>query len=123
MIYDGSGLSRLDLVTPNQIVQVLRYMSKHKYWQEFYDSLPIAGIDGSLQSRMKDSPAKDNVRAKTGFIGYVRSLSGYVTTKDGERLVFSMIANHYTVPTSLANAIQDSVCVKLAGFSRKSIEH
>jgi D-alanyl-D-alanine carboxypeptidase/D-alanyl-D-alanine-endopeptidase (penicillin-binding protein 4) len=94
-------------------------MYRHKYWKEFYNSLPIAGTDGTLESRMRNTKASNNVHAKTGYINYARSLSGYVTTKDGEMLVFTMIANHYTVPTSLANNIQDLVCVRLANFSRK----
>jgi serine-type D-Ala-D-Ala carboxypeptidase/endopeptidase (penicillin-binding protein 4) len=119
MIVDGSGLSRLDLVTPMQAITLLSYMYRHKYWKEFYNSLPIAGVDGTLENRMKNSKATNNVHAKTGYINYVRSLSGYVTTKDGEMFVFTMMANHYTVPTSLVNNIQDLVCVRLANFSRK----
>lgn len=119
MIVDGSGLSRLDLITPMQVTTLLGYMYRHKYWKEFYNSLPIAGVDGTLDNRMKNSRATNNVHAKTGYINYVRSLSGYVTTKDGEMLVFTMIANNYTVPTSLANNLQDLVCMRLANFSRK----
>ena len=119
MIVDGSGLSRLNLVTPLQVTTLLTYMYRHKYWKEFYNSLPIAGVDGSLENRMRNSKAANNVHAKTGYINYVRSLSGYVTSKDGEMFVFSMIVNHYTVPTSLANNIQDLVCIRLANFSRK----
>jgi D-alanyl-D-alanine carboxypeptidase len=94
-------------------------MYHHEYWNEFYNSLPIAGVDGTLNDRMKNSEAANNVRAKTGSISYVRGLSGYVTSKDGEVFAFSMIANNYTVPTSLANSIQDSVCIRLANFTRK----
>lgn len=119
MMLDGSGLSRMDLVTPRDIVSVLAGMQKSPVFSTFYDSLPIAGVDGSLRSRLKDTKAQNNVRAKTGFIGYVRSLSGYVTSADGELFVFSIVANHYTVPTSMVEKIQDYVCVRLANFSRK----
>jgi D-alanyl-D-alanine carboxypeptidase/D-alanyl-D-alanine-endopeptidase (penicillin-binding protein 4) len=119
MISDGSGLSRLNMVTPAQIVTLVRYMSKQSCWKEFYESLPIAGIDGGLQDRMKGTKAENNLRAKTGFIQYVRTLSGYVLTRDGERLVFSLLANNYTVPTRKANHLQDMICVRLADFSRK----
>jgi serine-type D-Ala-D-Ala carboxypeptidase/endopeptidase (penicillin-binding protein 4) len=71
-----------------------------------------------LKRRMKGTAAEGNVHAKTGFIGYTRSLSGYVTSADGEMFVFSMIANNYTVSTRLAEKIQDSVCAKLAEFRR-----
>ncbi len=118
-IVDGSGLSRLNLVSPSNIVGLLTGMYQGKYFQPFYESLPIAGVDGSLKNRMKGTKAENNVHGKTGFIGYVRSLSGYVTSVDGEMFAFSMIANHYTVPTSMAEKIQNEVCVRLANFSRK----
>jgi D-alanyl-D-alanine carboxypeptidase/D-alanyl-D-alanine-endopeptidase (penicillin-binding protein 4) len=118
-VVDGSGLSRLNLVSPSNIVGLLTGMYQGKYFQPFYESLPIAGVDGSLKNRMKGTKAENNVHGKTGFIGYVRSLSGYVTSLDGEMFAFSMIANHYTVPTSMAEKIQNEVCVRLANFSRK----
>jgi len=117
-VADGSGLSRRDLVTPKQVSTLLKAMWKHKYSNYFYESLPIAGIDGTIKNRMKKTAAANNVRAKTGYIGRVRCLSGYVSTKDGEDLVFSMLVNNYTVPTSMANNIQDLVCERLANFSR-----
>lgn len=116
---DGSGLSRLNLVTPKQIISLLNYMYHNNYYLSFYNSLPIAGVDGSLAGRMKGSKAENNVRAKTGFIGYVRSLSGYVQTGDNELIAFSMIANNFTVPLKLAENIQDLVCNRLANFKRK----
>jgi D-alanyl-D-alanine carboxypeptidase/D-alanyl-D-alanine-endopeptidase (penicillin-binding protein 4) len=118
-VIDGSGLSRLNLVSPSNIVGLLTGMYQGKYFQPFYESLPIAGVDGSLKNRMKGTKAENNVHGKTGFIGYVRSLSGYVSSVDGEMFAFSMIANHYTVPTSMAEKIQNEVCVRLANFSRK----
>ncbi len=117
-MYDGSGLSRLNLVTPLQIVKLLRYMRKHPRGDYFYESLPIAGVDGSIKNRMKQTAGEGNVRAKTGYVGHVRALSGYVTTIDNEELAFSIIANNYTVPTSMANSVQDLVCERLANFSR-----
>lgn len=118
-IYDGSGLSRLNLVTPFQILTLLNYMSKHEYFSYFYESLPIAGVDGTLETRMRKTKAQGNVRAKTGYVQYARALSGYVKTKDGELLSFAMITNNYLIPTSVANMIQDIVCQRLAEFSRK----
>jgi len=118
LMYDGSGLSRLNMVTPSQVAKLLRFMRKHEYGDYFYKSLPIAGIDGTIKSRMQQTAAEGNVRAKTGFVGHVRSLSGYVTTADNEELVFSIIANNYSVPTPMANLIQDLVCERLANFSR-----
>ena len=117
-IADGSGLSRVNLVTPSDIVSVLNAMYKGKYFLTFYESLPVAGVDGTLKERMRGTKAEGNVHAKTGFVNYVRSLSGYVTSVDGEMFSVSMIANHYTVPTKMAEKIQDEVCVMLAEFKR-----
>jgi D-alanyl-D-alanine carboxypeptidase/D-alanyl-D-alanine-endopeptidase (penicillin-binding protein 4) len=117
---DGSGLSRLNLITPKDIVSILSGIrgEGEKYFLPFYESLPIAGVDGTIRNRMKGTAAEGNVHAKTGSIGYVRSLSGYVTGLDGEMFAFSIIANHYTVPTRLAERIQNDVCVMLANFRR-----
>lgn len=117
---DGSGLSREDLVTPLSVIKLLRYMRQdNKAGDAFYASLPIAGIDGTIEGRMKFTAAKNNVHAKTGYIGRVRSLSGYVTTRDNEELIFSMICNNYSSPTGNANYLQDLVCERLANFSRQ----
>jgi len=74
-------------------------------------------VAGSIRSRMKGTPAEGNVKAKTGYIGRARTLSGYVTTKDGEPLVFCLMMNHYTGTTSDINAVQDRICTILAGSS------
>ncbi|UCE05698.1 MAG: D-alanyl-D-alanine carboxypeptidase/D-alanyl-D-alanine-endopeptidase, partial [bacterium] len=118
LMYDGSGLSRLNMITPIQVVKLLRFMRNHIYGDYFYQSLPIAGVDGTIKSRMQQTAAEANARAKTGYVGHVRALSGYVTTADNEQLAFSLIANNYSVPTSMANFIQDLVCERLANFSR-----
>ncbi len=115
---DGSGLSRKNLVTPLSVITLLRAVKQHQYGELFYDTLPIAGVDGTLYRRMQGTAALKNVRAKTGTIDRCRALSGYVSTRDGEEMVFSMIVNNHTVPTSLADRIQDLVCERLANFSR-----
>ncbi|MDZ7413932.1 MAG: D-alanyl-D-alanine carboxypeptidase/D-alanyl-D-alanine-endopeptidase [candidate division KSB1 bacterium] len=117
---DGSGLSRLDMVTPKAVVALLRGMRRHQWGEVFCSSLPTAGVDGTLRGRMRGTAAENNVRAKTGYIGHVRSLSGYVRTADQEELAFCMIANNYTAPTALANSLQDLVCERLATFSRRN---
>ena len=118
LMYDGSGLSRLNMITPAQVVKLLRFMRNSIHSDYFYKSLPIAGVDGTIKNRMKQTAAEGNVRAKTGYVGHVRALSGYITTNDNEELAFSIIANNYSVPTSMANLIQDLVCERLANFSR-----
>jgi PBP4 family serine-type D-alanyl-D-alanine carboxypeptidase len=117
-VIDGCGLSRLDLISPSNVIALLKGMHDGPFFTPFYESLPIAGVDGSIRNRMKGTKAENNVHAKTGFIGYVRALSGYVTSADGEMFMFSMIANNYTVSTLRAERIQNDVCVMLAGFSR-----
>lgn len=119
LIYaDASGLSRLNLVTPKQIANVLEYMYKSNEFSSFYESLPVAGMDGTMIDRMKKTKAEGNVRAKPGLLNGVRALSGYLKTADNEPLVFSIIVNNYLVPSNLANYIQDLVCLKLVNFSR-----
>lgn len=115
---DGSGLSRLDLVTPKQIVNLLSFMYKNDEFSKFYESLPIAGIDGTLISRMKKTAAENNVRAKAGYNNNVSSLSGYLKTLASEQLVFSIIVNNYLTTPALANYIQDNVCNRLINFIR-----
>ncbi|MEP6663298.1 MAG: D-alanyl-D-alanine carboxypeptidase/D-alanyl-D-alanine-endopeptidase, partial [Verrucomicrobiota bacterium] len=78
---EGSGLSRSCLVKPAATVRLLQYMSRHRYAAQFYESLPIAGVDGTLRSRFKGTAAEKNLRAKTGTIHYVNALSGYVTSQ------------------------------------------
>jgi serine-type D-Ala-D-Ala carboxypeptidase/endopeptidase (penicillin-binding protein 4) len=120
MVYaDGSGLSRLNLVSPKQIVSLLSYFYKNDKTLTFYNSLPIAGVDGSIGNRMKDGRTKNNIRAKTGYIGGVRSLSGYAMTGDNEPIAFSLIVNNFNVPVKLAENIQDLVCLRLANCRRK----
>ena len=92
--YDGSGLSRHNLVTPSSLVTLYTYMARQSpYSAAWLDSLTIGGVDGTLANRFKGAKTKGNVRGKTGTIDQVAALSGYVTTAAGERLVFSIIIN------------------------------
>ena len=117
---DGSGLSRNDLISANTTVQLLTFMSKHKYFAQFRDALPIAGTDGTLRTRMRGTPAEGNVRAKTGSLSSVASLSGYVTTAGGEHLVFSMMLNNYPDAAAVRHDSIDAIAVLLASFSGKT---
>ena len=120
VIADGSGLSRYDYVAPETLARVLVGMARRPDFDVFYQALPIAGVDGTIASRMRGTAAAGNVHAKTGSISNVRSLSGYVTTADGERLVFVMLANHFTVPRRVVETVQDRVLERLATFNRRS---
>jgi D-alanyl-D-alanine carboxypeptidase/D-alanyl-D-alanine-endopeptidase (penicillin-binding protein 4) len=117
---DGSGLSRNDLISANTTVQLLTFMSKHKYFTQFRDALPIAGVDGTLSTRMRGTPAEKNLRGKTGSLSSVASLSGYVTSASGEHLVFSMMLNNYPDAAALRRDSIDAIAVLLASFTGKS---
>ena len=116
---DGSGLSRYNYVAPEAIAAVLWAMGKHPDFEVFYQALPIAGVDGSIRNRMRGTAAENNAHAKTGSISNVRTLSGYVTTRDGERLIFVLMANHFTASSRVADRVQDLVVERLANFSRR----
>lgn len=117
-IYDGSGLSRLNLVTPSQIVRVLDYMSHHRHFSHYYRSLPVAGVDGTLTRRMKNTEGENNLRAKTGTLTHVVALSGYLTERSGGLLAFSIMSNNDLRPSAQARSLQDSICEKLPFLSR-----
>jgi D-alanyl-D-alanine carboxypeptidase/D-alanyl-D-alanine-endopeptidase (penicillin-binding protein 4) len=116
VVYDGSGLSRHDLLSPETIVRTLVAIQRDTAFLVFYDALPIAGVDGTLRTRMVGTPAAGNMRAKTGTLQFVRALSGYVTDADGDRLVFSILNNHYTAPVDSVSRFQNNVGVLLAGY-------
>jgi D-alanyl-D-alanine carboxypeptidase/D-alanyl-D-alanine-endopeptidase (penicillin-binding protein 4) len=91
---DASGLSRHDLVTPRAVVTLLAFAQKQPWFQTYYGSLPVAGVDGTLEDRMKGTPAAGHIHAKTGSVEHVRTLSGFAETLDGRRLIFSFLSNN-----------------------------
>ncbi|MET9339558.1 D-alanyl-D-alanine carboxypeptidase/D-alanyl-D-alanine-endopeptidase [Nonomuraea sp. NPDC003804] len=118
---DGSGLSRRDGVTATSISQLLLSVRSKPWFKTWYDALPIAGnadrfTGGTLRSRMRGTPAANNVHAKTGSLTSVTSLSGYVTSAEGEPLVFSIMLNQYL--SGSPKDIEDKIAVRLAKFSR-----
>jgi D-alanyl-D-alanine carboxypeptidase/D-alanyl-D-alanine-endopeptidase (penicillin-binding protein 4) len=113
---DGSGLSRYNYVTPDALVTILAHVDADaKLKGPFEAALPVGGEDGTLEHRFGGTPAAANVRAKTGSMTGVRALSGYVTTADGERLAFSILANNFGVSADIVKAI-DAIVVRLAGL-------
>ena len=93
-VVDGSGLSLLNRVSPKTLTDVLIYAYTNRIIaSDFIDSLPIAGVDGTLKKRFRESDVQGRVMAKTGYLNNVRALSGYVFTKQGDVLVFSILDN------------------------------
>jgi D-alanyl-D-alanine carboxypeptidase/D-alanyl-D-alanine-endopeptidase (penicillin-binding protein 4) len=117
---DGSGLSRNDMIMADATVELLTFMSRHKYFAQFREALPVAGVDGTLRSRMRGTPAEGNVRAKTGTLSSVASLAGYVTTASGERLVFSMMLNNFPDASAVRRDSIDAIAILLASFAGKT---
>jgi len=93
VLTDGSGLSRDDLVTPRAMVTLLRYAWRQPWGREFVSTLPVAGMDGTLEDRMTRTAASGLIEAKTGAIEHVRALTGYATSLHGESLVFAIFCN------------------------------
>ena len=120
VIADGSGLSRYNYVTASALTVVLERMYKDpKHRDAFVATMPIAGKDGTITSRMRRTRAEGNAAAKTGSISNVRALSGYVRTRDGEMLVFSILANDFAIPSTTVTWIADLAVEHLANFTRR----
>lgn len=112
--YDGNGLSRNNAISPKQLVDALYAMRTSPYYQEFYNSLPVAGLTGTLHRAMKNSAAVGRVRAKTGTINNVKSFAGYVSTVNGRKLVFSLIVNNYDGRVKQMKKKLESVMIRMA---------
>jgi D-alanyl-D-alanine carboxypeptidase/D-alanyl-D-alanine-endopeptidase (penicillin-binding protein 4) len=108
--YDGSGLSRQDLVTPHAIVQLLRYCSTQPWGADYKTTFPVAGVDGSLTDRLTSPRLHGRIMAKTGSLGGVKALSGYATTDAGQAIVFSILTNNFNLPAKrVTDAIDELV--------------
>ena len=91
--YDGSGMSPEDQITPRAFTQLLSYASRQPWGAAWRNTLPVAGVDGTLDGRFKDSPLKGKMWAKTGTLNEVNALSGYLTAASGRTLAFSILVN------------------------------
>ena len=116
---DGSGVSRYNLVTARGIVELLAAMHAREDLREVWRAaLPIAGVDGTLEERMRGTAAENRARAKTGTLSGVTALSGYVPSATGEELAFSIVFEFFTGPATPRRAVQDSIVAALARFAR-----
>lgn len=112
--YDGNGLSRNNAISPKQLVDALCAMRTSPFYQVFYESLPMAGLTGTLHRAMKGSAAVGRVHAKTGTIASVKSFAGYVNTVNGRKLVFSLIVNNFDCRVKLMKKKLESVMIRMA---------
>ena len=119
-IIDGSGLSRRNAIAPEALVAILQRMYDPSGTSPWMTALPVAGRDGSLAGRMAGTPAEGNVRAKTGTMSNIRTLAGYVRTRDGEHLAFAIMADNFEGSGAAATDAIDRIAVRLATFSRMS---
>ena len=120
---EGCGLSRNNLTTAAATAALLEVMATNRWAVDFSNALPIAGVDGSLRRRMRNTPAYQNVRAKTGTLKWANSLSGYVTTAAGEKLAFSLMLNRFDPPKGENPTEElDAIAEMLAGWDGRSDE-
>src|SRR5712691_8401060 len=110
---DASGLSRHDLVTPRAIVTLLGFAQKQAWFGPYYASLPVAGVDGTLEDRMKITLATGRIHAKTGSVEHVRTLSGFAETPGGRRLIFSFLSNNQGGKNHEATDALTGLCVAM----------
>lgn len=111
-LVDGSGVSHYNLVTAELLNEVLKYfyIEHRDLYKILYDSFPVAGVDGTIENRMEDNSAFNNVHAKTGTLSGVSCLSGYVTSAKGDLISFSILMQNYVGSSRNARYFQDEIC-------------
>ena len=125
---DASGLSRHDLVTPRAVVTLLSFAQKQPWFGIYYGSLPVAGLDGTLEDRMKNTLAAGRIHAKTGSVEHVRTLSGFAETPSGRRLIFSFLSNNQGGKSHEAADALTGLCVAMleefnVAPAKRGLEH
>ncbi len=114
IVADGSGLSRYDYITADALVAVLRRMAADpRDAATFAATLPIMGVDGTLERRLRGTPLQGRVQAKTGSMSNVRALAGYATTERGDHVAFAIIANNFKVRGTVIDAVTDRALTAL----------
>lgn len=113
LVDDGSGLSRENLVTPHAVVALLEYVQQQPWGRAFLSTLPVAGLDGTLQHRMIGTPGEGRIQAKTGSVERTQAMSGFATTMSGEHLIFSMFDNHNGGPGRAAEKVLDTIATAM----------
>jgi serine-type D-Ala-D-Ala carboxypeptidase/endopeptidase (penicillin-binding protein 4) len=119
VVADGSGLSRYNYLTADAVVSILRHMHDDvRHRGPWLDALAVAGQPGTLRRRFVGTPAEGRLRAKTGVLSNVRSLSGYISSANGEKLVFAIVVNNVTAPSAEIHKVIDAAVLRLAAFDR-----
>ena len=113
-LFDGSGMSQNNRITPRAITTLLSYANRQSWGAEWRASFPLAGVDGTLGGRFKNSPLKGNLQAKTGTHSELNALSGYMTAASGKRLVFSIIVNGHRPDSAVELEAIDRLCEAIA---------
>ncbi len=118
-IVDGSGVSHYNLISTELITAILKYFYSNnpELFKILYSSFPVAGVDGTLRNRMKNSPAENNVHGKTGSLSGASSLSGFLHSANNHLVAFSIIINNFVQSSSKARDIQDEICNILCGMN------
>jgi D-alanyl-D-alanine carboxypeptidase/D-alanyl-D-alanine-endopeptidase (penicillin-binding protein 4) len=112
--YDGSGLSPQDVITPRAATTLLAYAARQSWGEVYRASLPIGGVDGTLENRFAQPLLKGKVFAKTGTLAEVHALSGYLIAASGRTLVFSILCNDHSPVTDTTRAAMDKVVAAIA---------
>lgn len=119
LLNDGSGLSQYNLITPRQFVFLMNYMKKSsKYFSIYFDSMPIAGKTGTIRNMFKGTMAEGNLRAKSGTISRVKAYSGYVKSRSGREIIFSMLVNNFSCSSGAARDKLEKLMIALAEFNK-----
>jgi len=110
---DGSGLSRSNALTAKTLVEMIRLMNESPFRDTFFNSLPVAGMDGTLRNSFKGTPLEKNVIAKTGSMARVRSLAGKLTTKNQKNIFFAILINNFDLTSAEASKLLESILLSL----------
>lgn len=117
-MFDGSGLSRYNAISPKHFTYILQYMkNRGKYYESFNESLPIAGQSGTLKYMCRGTAAQGKVRAKSGSIRKVRAYAGYATTRSNREIAFCIIANNFNCKDSQMRRKLEKIMVAMALFN------
>lgn len=106
---DGSGLAPANLIKAEDLNRLLQHVKQYSWYDLYYQTLSVAGVNGTLQYRFQNSPVRNRFYGKTGFMSGIRVLTGYLDTQSGEQLVVTIATNHYTVPTSNVDHLHERI--------------